>query len=386
MSAERMIDEVLDESKRRWLAERDDGPGFTPPPPRPEPESTRSSTRSGESDEDALDDDENLDDRPISALERLRAVALSTDELATIPEPEPLVDGLLYLDSLAMMYGPSGVGKSFVGVDIAMHVASDRQWWHSCKVATAPVLYVAAEGGSGMKLRTNAWRRRHNLTDAVTWIPVAVNVFDRRWGEGLAEYAEEIGARLVIIDTLARSTVGAQENSTQDMGVVVDNLDLIRTRTGACVLNVHHAGKDVTAGARGSSALKAAMDTEIEISGSIGAQVKVKNTKQKNAAELLSVDLKFELIAGTNSGVLVGAPRASTDAIEHVIGRAIVTALDGTEMSKATLTAAIRHQKVKASNTVISDVIALMVHAGDVNEESGPRGAKLLSLPKESTS
>jgi RecA-family ATPase len=89
--------------------------------------------------------------------DQLRARLLTTEQLGTIPKPEPLVDGLLYLDSLAMLYGPSGAGKSFVGIDVAMHVASDHQWWNSCELANAPVLYMVAEGASGIRLRTDAW-------------------------------------------------------------------------------------------------------------------------------------------------------------------------------------------------------------------------------------
>lgn len=249
-----------------------------------------------------------------SPADVLRARLLTTKQLADIPKPEPLADGLLYLDSLAMIYGPSGVGKSFVAIDLAMHVASSREWWHSCRLTDAAVLYVAAEGASGVRLRTDAWSAHHDTEDSVQWLPLPVNVFDPQWSDALAEVAADIEAKFVIVDTLARSTVGARENDAADMGVVVDHLDRIRLATGACVLNVHHAGKDVTAGARGSTALKAAMDTELEISGSV-ERMRLKVTKQKNAAEAEAFDLKLLLVDGTDSGVVVHAG-ATSDADE----------------------------------------------------------------------
>src|SRR5207244_4185411 len=72
---------------------------------------------------------------------------------------------------------------------------------------------------------------------------------------------------LVVIDTFARAIAGGNENDAQDVGLAVAAADRIRAETGACMGFVHHAGKDPTKGARGSSALRAATDTEILIEG-----------------------------------------------------------------------------------------------------------------------
>ncbi|MEJ7800738.1 MAG: AAA family ATPase [Ilumatobacter sp.] len=73
---------------------------------------------------------------------------------------------------------------------------------------------------------------------------------------------------LVLIDGFARSLVGADENRERGVGLAVEHRDMIRRAAGSRVLIVDHAGKDASKGARGSSALKAAMDTEIEVIGS----------------------------------------------------------------------------------------------------------------------
>jgi hypothetical protein len=49
------------------------------------------------------------------------------------------------------------------------------------------------------------------------------------------------------------------------MGALVMNMDRIRSETGACVLFVHHSGKDAAKGARGHSCLRAAIDSEFEL-------------------------------------------------------------------------------------------------------------------------
>ena len=241
-----------------------------------------------------------------SRADTIRGRLLSTADLASIPRPTPLVDGLLYLDSLAMMYGPSGAGKSFVSIDLAMSVGARRSWWNHRPLTGGGVLYVIAEGASGIGSRTEAWQqhRDHHGDVDVTWLPVAVNIFDSMWADALAEVVADMRPVLVVIDTFARSIVGADENSARDIGQAVANLDRIRTAAGSCVLIVHHSGKSLDAGGRGSSALKAAMDTEIEVTGD-AARIAVKNTKQKNAPESSIVWLKLQGVG--ESAVVVPA-------------------------------------------------------------------------------
>jgi hypothetical protein len=96
---------------------------------------------------------------------------------------------------------------------------------------------------------------------------------------------------LVVVDTLARCMLGVDENSARDVGLVVDGLDLIRrSADGATVLAVHHSGKDGSQGARGSSALRGAVDTELELTAS-GARLVLKVSKQKDGAEARPLQL-----------------------------------------------------------------------------------------------
>jgi hypothetical protein len=88
---------------------------------------------------------------------------------------------------------------------------------------------------------------------------------------------------LVIIDTMARAMAGGDENSGQDMTRAVSAIDAIRAATGAHVCVVHHCGKDEARGARGHSSLRAAVDTEIEVSRPEGEPITtVRVTKQRD--------------------------------------------------------------------------------------------------------
>ena len=98
------------------------------------------------------------------------------------------------------------------------------------------------------------------------------------------------------------------------------DLDKIRRETGACVLVVHHTGKDEAKGARGHSLLRAAIDTEIAMTrNKDDGLIEIKATKQR---DLMMADPVFcklrSLVVGRDSrgrdvrsGVVVPMERAA---------------------------------------------------------------------------
>lgn len=186
--------------------------------------------------------------------------------------------------SLAVIAGPANVGKTFVAMDIVQALSKGRSW-AGCKVKTAvPVLYVTLEGGAGFDRRVAA------LDAPCFWtLPISMSFFDPRrdptyLAEAVQELAHETGPfGMIVIDTLARSILPGDENSAQDMGRVIASAELLKERTGACVLLIHHTGKDMAQGARGHSSLRAAVDTEIMVTKEEGSDViEAKATKQRD--------------------------------------------------------------------------------------------------------
>lgn len=252
-------------------------------------------------------------------LGRIRKAALDSEQLSSLKPPDQLVHGLLAMDSLAMLYGESGIGKSFVAADIALHVAFGAHW-HGRPVKAGKVLYVVAEGAASFGLRITAWKKHHQLTKEthpITWVKMAVNIHDRTWAGALTEYATEVKPVLIVLDTLARSIVGAEENSAKDMGLVVSHLDWIRRATGACVMVVHHSGKNSESGARGSTALKGAMDTELQLKGD-SAYMQLLNPKQKDGPQAMPTALRLAEVAGTKSVVVVDGSTGGGELSEKV--------------------------------------------------------------------
>lgn len=196
----------------------------------------------------------------------LRSRLLYGRDVTKIPEPEPLLRGVIYQPSIVMGYGKAKSGKTFFSQGLAACVATGTSFL-GLPVRQGPVLYVAAEGTGGLGKRTDAWCIHHGRNDLehLVWLPRAVNLMNRAVVNELAAIVAELHPALVVLDTLARCTVGADENSTKDMGQAIDAVDQLRDAADCTVLFDHHTGKDGAKGARGSTALIGAVDTAIEI-------------------------------------------------------------------------------------------------------------------------
>lgn len=227
-----------------------------------------------------------LTDLTDTARPSLRARTMSVAELDNLPPLDPIVDQLIDFDTVVLAYGRRGCGKSFVAVDLTASIASGSRW-HGRMVQHAPVLYVVAEGAAGLGRRYDAWvgldRNANSVIDdaQLRILPEPVNLLNPAAVGEFAGMAADLGARLIVLDTLARCMVGGDENSARDAGIAIEQLDVIRRRTGACVVAVHHSGKSLDAGARGSSAFEAAADTVLEI-GMTDDIMTITATKQKN--------------------------------------------------------------------------------------------------------
>jgi len=207
---------------------------------------------------------------------------LDADTIKPVLSADDFVESTLIAGAMSVVYGPSNVGKTFFASDLALHVALGRKW-RGLDVDQAPALYVAAEGSYGIRNRVAAFRNHNNLQESVPFyvIPVAMDLLgDEEAVERLINTARVKKAGLIVLDTLARVMAGGDENGPGDMGKLIANCDRLREKTKAHVMLIHHTGKDQAKGARGHSSLRAATDTEIEVSGGDGVSV-ARVTKQR---------------------------------------------------------------------------------------------------------
>ncbi len=184
-----------------------------------------------------------------------------------------LIEDTLGDGQMSVIYGESNCGKTFFMTDVCFHVAMGLDW-RNLVVDQRLVIYCALEGKHGIRNRIAALRRHHGITPRIPFIIIttSINILNpdadiQRLLQSIKQAEEECGiaAGLIVLDTLSRALSGGNENSPDDMGALVVNTDAVRLTTGAHVAFIHHSGKDQAKGARGHSLLRAATDTEIEI-------------------------------------------------------------------------------------------------------------------------
>jgi hypothetical protein len=179
------------------------------------------------------------------------------------------------------------------------------------------VAYVCAEGAGGFKTRLKAYALGHKveLAELPAVISDAPNLLNPK---DAAEITASIVAYgevdVIIIDTLSATTPGGNENSGEDMGLVLSHCKFLHRKTGALVVLIHHSGKDSTRGARGWSGLRAAADAEIEVTRN-GDYRAATITKMKDGGDGEALNFKLKVVP---LGFDSDGEELSSCIIEHV--------------------------------------------------------------------
>lgn len=231
---------------------------------------------------------------------------LFAGDVQPVTHTSDFVEDLLRDNEFSVIYGESNCGKTFFMLDLAMHVALGRKW-RDKEVEQGGVIYAALEGGHGTKNRIVAFRQHHEINEDIPLavIPSNINLLDSQ--DDMTAFIQAIekaksrlqNVRLIVIDTLARAISGGDENSSQDMGTLISNADALRGLTGAHIAFIHHSGKDALKGARGHSSLRAAVDTEIEISrqdAESPSQIKIVKQREMEMIEPMAFSLKSTVL------------------------------------------------------------------------------------------
>ncbi|MDC1407924.1 AAA family ATPase [Candidatus Puniceispirillum sp.] len=227
---------------------------------------------------------------------------LGASDLRNMPPIEWLVgweeEGFITAQGLSLIYGAPATGKSFLALDMALSIANGVRW-QGVPVKQGKVLFVAGEGVAGLGKRLKAWEAHHKIRDTGNFcvLPIAVNFREPSEVDKLIRSIEAADGEwaCVVIDTVARSLSGGDENSATDAGVWIAVADRVRQSHGCALIGVHHSGKDTTRGMRGSSAFLGGVDTSLLVTKERDSRfVKLSCEKQKDAE--LAEDQFFEMV------------------------------------------------------------------------------------------
>ncbi len=232
-----------------------------------------------------------------------------------------LVKGWFYLGQTSLLFAPSNAGKTSLVLDLVRALTTDEDWHGNRAVKGGAVLYIAAEAPGSVYRRTATLTQEGRERVVVLGEPVDI-VGDPDAGKKIAalirlcEQQFGISIRLVVLDTLTLCFGEGDENSTRDAGRAIQAAKIAASHTDAHVMMVHHTGKDRSAGARGSYALEANVDTIVELvlgEGSVLAKLKKQRDAPTDPAftfKIVSVDLGVDEDGDpiTTSGVEPAGP------------------------------------------------------------------------------
>jgi hypothetical protein len=176
-----------------------------------------------------------------------------------------LVKGLLPSGGMVVVWGPPKSGKSFWIMDVALSVATGREY-RGRKTQQADVVYIALEGREGIPRRVEAFKQKHGIRQAPFYLMLRPFDLIKDVGALITSIKAQLGDKrpgLFIIDTLNRSLVGS-ESKDEDMAAYIAAAGKIETEFGCLVIIVHHCGIDATR-PRGHTSLTGAVEVQIAV-------------------------------------------------------------------------------------------------------------------------
>lgn len=282
-------------------------------------------------------------------------------ELYETPNPiRWLIEGWIPRESQVMLLGTSGVGKSFVALDMALSVACPQvARWHGCNIRHAPVVYLAGEGEPGVAKRLCAWKREHpevpSKTGDLIIRPLAI-ILDNEFNTGINTLISEIklmeiAPAMIVIDPTIRFMAG-DENKAQDVMKLLQACSRLHQEFSCTVMLVHHTGllDSAQKRARGSSAWRAAQDSEMVVSNEGESLISLAQTKSKDSVS--QAPIIFERVSVNLPGWVNEFGRQETSCVLRQVDLSCIAAKEEEE-SKLTKAQSFAWQTFyKACNTV----------------------------------
>ncbi|KAK1548907.1 hypothetical protein Q3G72_011785 [Acer saccharum] len=368
----------------------------------------------GPDDDDPMNDFDDLTAEESPVGRDLGAVGLkkrfqfeSLETFLRRPPPKWIIKGLLPQAALAVVFGPSGSGKTFFAMDMAVCVAQGRPW-RGVPVEAGGVAYVVAEGAGGFVDRAQAYCHQEGIKPGELPLHILADAPNLMQNPDVTDLVLALKAcgplSVIFMDTYARVMGNGNENEAQDVNRVVRNCALIHAATGAIVVLIHHSGKDSTSGARGSSALRAAADAEVEIKKLNGFRTAT-ITKMKDGADEAVFRFKLQnvvigwdedgedrtscVVEHLESGPTEEAegPKPRGRGQQHILGL-LRTYYPDVDVDKETFTLFAKDHAEAANDpnwrSKITEAIKGLVKNGFVSEISGVLRERTVAWSKES--
>lgn len=230
---------------------------------------------------------------------------ITLDDLYSQPlEIDWLVEDHIPSDSIGMLFGASGSGKSHIALSLAVSIANGAEWFDH-KTKEGNVLILAGEGNNGLHRRLKAIQAEYETAinpEKIFFSERPIGLDTNEGFEDAVNAIDNLGRDLdlIIIDTMSRHLLQSAENSNDDMAQFINRLELLKHKYECTILVVHHTGKSEKHEARGASALKANIDFSFGVQKGDNKICKLTCDKQKDADD--DIPEKHFLIKGVELG------------------------------------------------------------------------------------
>ncbi len=216
----------------------------------------------------------------------------SLTEAGTRPKIPFIFDGILPGKSFGIAYGPPENGKTWLLIDICMRIALGWTLAGEAVLKPRDVVFFAGEGFEELVHdRCDAWCDYHGVPRRPPHFFLLENFPNITSEDEIDEAVAEIRKRapdvaMILVDTYARAMAeaGLSENDPLEVMTFVRQMEVLKRGFECTVLAIHHSGKDIDRGSRGSNSLIAAADFAYEITADWAVQTLVLKCAKMKAA------------------------------------------------------------------------------------------------------
>lgn len=344
----------------------------------------------------------------VAAIESTQGQLHALSDIAIFCSPDYVIENMFVPGNLVLLHGPSNIGKTFSAWYMALCIAEGWKYFGR-NAEQSGVLYCYGEGHSGMQNRALAYVKKYSpktdnliVRDGLPKFALNIKEAKKALRKSVKSANEQLAAKgcppvkVVFLDTFAKAVAGAEENSTKEMQPIMDEMRALARELQVIVIPIHHSGKDSSLGARGSSAIFADVDVNIEIVDpnvdKRFKKLKVKPghlvmvlPKMRDGAKSGLAEFKLEEVAlGTNKW---GNPVTSMVVVPIIAseGDALGAVVDDEEpiLTNDQLTTELNRQDEDKRLTLLAKVRAVMSEPGVSKVVNGEMHAPLAEIERK---